>query len=254
MAGSRGLILSKESERHLGWNSGNLRQNKESGKELTESIAQGWMWEVFIPRHLRQKASQGIKEQITQTDLQGSGQELMKGLASGLDAGVTLPVESADLAAVKIQQEIDNTDLYSSGQNIMQGLNNGMLSMEGTLNATAGRIGTGISQSLNRSLDIHSPSKVTEETGKFTGLGLVKGWKEPRERFRKNPVRLAKKPGGIFLCFPVNIPGNGFAGDDRAKSSTEINHFNPTFNLTLNGASASDSNERKGKAMGKGIN
>ena len=42
------------------------------------------------------KASQGIKEQITQTDLQGSGQELMKGLASGLDAGVTLPVESAD--------------------------------------------------------------------------------------------------------------------------------------------------------------
>ena len=74
------------------------------------------------------------------------------------------------MAAVKIQQEIDNTDLYSSGQNIMQGLNNGMLSMEGTLNATAGRIGTGISPKLKPFLDIHSPSKVTEETGKFTGL------------------------------------------------------------------------------------
>lgn len=220
-------------------------KNKESGKELTESIAQGMDVGSLHTQASAAKASQGIKEQITQTDLQGSGQELMKGLASGLDAGVTLPVESADLAAVKIQQEIDNTDLYSSGQNIMQGLNNGMLSMEGTLNATAGRIGTGISQSLNRSLDIHSPSKVTEETGEFTGLGIVKGLEGTKGKVQEESRKIGEVTGRDISLFSGQYTPETDSQVMTRQSSTEINHFNPTFNLTLNGASASDSNERK---------
>ncbi len=222
-------------------------KNKESGKELTESIAQGMDVGSLHTQASAAKASQGIKEQITQTDLQGSGQELMKGLASGLDAGVTLPVESADLAAVKIQQEIDNTDLYSSGQNIMQGLNNGMLSMEGTLNATAGRIGTGISQSLNRSLDIHSPSKVTEETGEFTGLGLVKGLEGTKGKVQEESRKIGEETGRDISLFSGQYTPETDSQVMTRQSSTEINHFNPTFSLTLNGASASDSNERKVK-------
>ena len=151
------------------------------------------------------------------------------------------------MAAVKIQQEIDNTDLYSSGQNIMQGLNNGMLSMEGTLNATAGRIGTGISQSLNRSLDIHSPSKVTEETGEFTGLGLVKGLEGTKGKVQEESRKIGEETGRDISLFSGQYTPETDSQVMTRQSSTEINHFNPTFNLTLNGASASDSNERKVK-------
>lgn len=222
-------------------------KNGENGKELTQSIAQGMDVGSLHTQASAAKASQGIKEQITQTDLQGSGQELMKGLATGLDAGAALPMESADLAATKIQQEIDNTDLYSSGQNIMQGLNNGMLSMEGTLNATAGRIGTGISQSLNRSLDIHSPSRVTEETGEFTGLGLVKGLEGTKGKVQEESRRIGEATGQDISLFSGQYTPETDSQVMTRQSNTEINHFNPTFNLTLNGASASDSNERKVK-------
>lgn len=176
-----------------------------------------------------------------------SGKESVQGIADGMNEAQPLVESSAGKTSQGITTKIDNTNLYGSGKNIMSGLNNGMLSMQGTLNTTAGNIGTGISSNLNKSLDIHSPSRVTEETGEYTDLGLVKGM----EGMSGKVVETARNVGdttanNISPYMSRYSPATGQSAG-RANSTSQVNNWNPVFNLTLNGASASDSNERKVK-------
>lgn len=60
---------------------------------------------------------------------------------------------------------------------MMAGLVSGMNSMRGSVMATASSIARAASASINSSLKIHSPSKITTESGMFTGKGLVVGMK-----------------------------------------------------------------------------
>lgn len=175
-----------------------------------------------------------------------SGAEAVKGLAEGMKENTSLAEASAEMASKGITTEIDNTDLYGSGQNIMTGLNDGMLKMQPTLNATAGSIGTGISKSLNGSLDIHSPSRVTEETGEYTGLGLVKGMENVGGKVKSTAQTVGDVAARNIAPYKSRYSPETSQPADNS-SSSQVNNWNPVFNLTLNGASASDSNERKVK-------
>lgn len=175
-----------------------------------------------------------------------SGAEAVKGLAEGMKENTSLAEASAEMASKGITTEIDNTDLYGSGQNIMTGLNDGMLKMQPTLNATAGSIGTGISKSLNGSLDIHSPSGVTEETGEYTGLGLVKGMEGVGGKVKSTARTVGDVAARNIAPYKSRYSPETSQSADNS-SSSQVNNWNPVFNLTLNGASASDSNERKVK-------
>ena len=175
-----------------------------------------------------------------------SGADAVKGLAEGMKENTSLAEASAEMASKGITTEIDNTDLYGSGQNIMTGLNDGMLKMQPTLNATAGSIGTGISKSLNGSLDIHSPSRVTEETGEYTGLGLVKGMQGVSGKVKNAAQSVGDVTARNIAPYKSRYSPETSQPSDNS-SSSQVNNWNPVFNLTLNGASASDSNERKVK-------
>lgn len=74
-----------------------------------------------------------------------------------------------------IQNTLNAVNLYSSGVSIMQGLNNGMLSMRGAIIATAQSIANSVKTTINSALDIHSPSRVLEDSGEDAGLGFVGG-------------------------------------------------------------------------------
>lgn len=142
---------------------------------------------------------------------------------------------------------IASIKLYSTGVNIMDGLKRGMKSMEGSLMATAKGIASGISGTINSTLDIHSPSRVTEESGKFTGLGLVKGLQGTSKEVR-NTAKDVSDTTARTLSPMQNRYSPDFSSMKSAQNTrSEVNHYSPTFNLTLNGASASDSNERKVK-------
>ncbi len=176
-----------------------------------------------------------------------NGKETMQSLAEGMDEGSPLAKASAELTSKDITTKVDNTNLYGSGKNIMSGLNNGMLSMQGTLNTTASNIGSGISTNLNSSLDIHSPSRVTEETGEYTDLGLVKGMEGMSGRVEKTARSVGDTTAKNITPYKSQYsPATGQSAGS-ANSTSQVNNWNPVFNLTLNGASASDSNERKVK-------
>ncbi|MDO4330660.1 MAG: phage tail tape measure protein [Lachnospiraceae bacterium] len=278
-----------------------------SGQAMAFSLASGLDSGTMNAVTSAEAASQAITNKIGETDLYGNGQMIFAGLSQGMDTGAVTVLASAGSASQEITAEIDKTNLYGSGQNIMQGLNSGMLSMQGTLNATARNIGSGISSNINRSLDIHSPSRVTEESGEYTGLGLIKGLREiggkvgkeakaigetvssslssalgikgpgpadpgsakpaaaaePAFTFKNQPLavnadilpaqRNSRSSVQEKVTFPEAIPfKQRYVPDSDSSTSNhyqsqEVNHYNPVFNLTLNGASASDSNERKVK-------
>lgn len=74
-----------------------------------------------------------------------------------------------------IQSVVSSINLYSSGVNIMQGLNNGMQAMQGSIIATAQSIANSVKATVNAALDIHSPSRVLEDSGEFTTEGYANG-------------------------------------------------------------------------------
>lgn len=92
--------------------------------------------------------------------------------------GMSVAIITVASGMGSIVATVGSVSLYGTGQNIMQGLNNGMLSMRGELQATARSIASGISNTINSSLDIHSPSRVTTQSGKFAAEGLVVGMKQ----------------------------------------------------------------------------
>ena len=136
--------------------------------------------------------------------------------------------------------------LYNTGVNIMTGLNNGMQSMKGSLLVTARGIASGISGSMNQTLDIHSPSRVTEQTGEYTDLGLIKGMQNLHGK-----VAGAARSVGDTTARHIAPFKSRYTPDSsmvtNSQTSSEVNTYSPVFKLTLNGASATDSNERKVK-------
>lgn len=66
-------------------------------------------------------------------------------------------------------------NLAETGKDIIRGLINGIKSMgDAVVNAVKGIAGN-ISKTIKKMLDIHSPSRVTEKLGVFTGQGLANG-------------------------------------------------------------------------------
>lgn len=178
------------------------------------------------------------------SDMNLSAGSQMSQMDMAVQGGFSSMVTDAGGFRSDFKGEIDQTDLYPSGVDIMQGLDDGMNSMRGTLMATAEGIAAGIKDTVNGALDIHSPSRVMEESGEYTGLGLVKGMQNLEGKVARtargiadqaassmSPMRSRYSPDSAAV--PVSQPGS------------QVNTWNPVFNLTLNGASASDSNERK---------
>lgn len=90
-----------------------------------------------------------------------------------------------------ITSTLNAVNLYSCGVNIMQGLNNGLASMRGTIVATAQSIANSVKATINSALDIHSPSRVLEESGEFSGEGFANGLLNLVNKVKENAKTLA---------------------------------------------------------------
>lgn len=151
---------------------------------------------------------------------------------------------SADAFSIKLTATFTGIKLYETGRNIMQGLNDGMSSMRGTLMETARGIANGISRTINASLDINSPSRVTEASGEYTALGLAKGMQNYDHKVKCSAQGISDTAARSIQPMKSRYsPEHTQASGSR--TSHQTNTWNPVFNLTLNGASASDSNARK---------
>lgn len=85
--------------------------------------------------------------------------------------------KAADNNVTKVKGKMNElaSSSHKYGVDFATGLKLGILSQEGQLLNATGSIGSKISAQLRRSLDIHSPSKVTAEIGRYVVMGLEEG-------------------------------------------------------------------------------
>ncbi len=182
----------------------------------------------------------------TLTDMNLSATTQMIQMDTTVQGGFNGMVTEAGSFSSDFKGQIDNTNLYQSGVNIMQGLDNGLNSMRPTVINTAKGIAADVKNTVNSSLDIHSPSRVMEKSGENTSLGLVKGMENLTGRITKTAQGIAGRVAGAMDPMRSRYSPESSAVTN-SQSSSQTNNYSPVFNLTLNGASASDSNERKVK-------
>lgn len=104
-----------------------------------------------------------------------TGTQTVTGLSTGITDGMGLATDASTSVVTGVTDTFNGIDLYSCGTNAMEGFNNGLIAMRATIMQTASGIANSVKSTINGALQIHSPSRVMEESGEFTGEGLVVG-------------------------------------------------------------------------------
>ncbi len=115
----------------------------------------------------------------------------------------------------------------------MSGLNRGLISASSAVIATANQIANSISNTINRALDIHSPSRVTEDSGYNTGMGTVVGMKKSLPKVRQMALEIAN----TSILYTSEYTPSDNPESSISNTTIENSTFSPQFNLTISGTS-----------------
>lgn len=132
----------------------------------------------------------------------------------------------------------------AAGMDIMNGLNNGMLSKKAALLATARGIAKAISTTIDSALDIHSPSRVTFDSGAFTGEGLRLGMQSAIPDIRATANQMGNAAVPYTGHYSPEADGETIYNNGRTVEYTTIS---PSFNLTISGTQDDRATARKVK-------
>ena len=116
--------------------------------------------------------------------IEGYGTTATTTLADGFMESSPIAVDAATSITTDMTDTFGEMDLFPTGKNAMEGLNDGLLSMKPTVMGTARSMANSIRNEINSALDIHSPSRVMEESGEYTGEGLIVGINKMINRVR----------------------------------------------------------------------
>ena len=140
----------------------------------------------------------------------------------------------------------NSVNLYSAGVNIMSGLNSGLNAAASSVLSTARSIADSVSSTINSALKIHSPSKVTTESGWFTGMGVVKGM--------KNSLPLIddmSREVGYTAAYGIDDTLGDYSPESSTTTnnttSNEYNTYSPQFIVHIDGGGDEKALERKFK-------
>lgn len=106
---------------------------------------------------------------------------------------------------------IMTAELPDIGKQAMKGLINGMDGMKGEVMSKAREIANAVSKTIQKALDIHSPSRVTMELGEFTGLGLAEGL--------ENSLKIIQRQAAAMADFAVPVMKGLQAPDTKGVSA-----------------------------------
>lgn len=166
------------------------------------------------------------------------------GASTAFSTGITNSIPSITSAGTEAANAINppfaNINLRPSGEMAGQGFADGLASKKGIIVEQARDIANSVSQTVNKSLDIHSPSRVAIRSAEFFDLGLIKGL----ENLRPKVAKSAKSVSNNMQTATDPVRGVSTSNVTSKNQSTN-NSYSPSFVLNLNGSSASDSNKRK---------
>nr|WP_216682856.1 tape measure protein [Enterococcus innesii] len=113
----------------------------------------------------------------TPSQLQTVGRNSMTGLNNGLRSNQGSAISTAQTTSSRIVSAFNGlpSQLNQSGRNAMAGLTAGINAGAGGAIAAANRVANQVSATINKALDINSPSRVTKKSGAFASEGLEVG-------------------------------------------------------------------------------
>jgi len=157
------------------------RVGEESGMNLIDGMGNGVLLHAPLLYDAATDTTQKVKERMDEeaAKAQDTGHKLMQNTANGIDNLLGLPADEAKKAT---KNAIDGAslvakDAYNVGKQMTTGAANGTVDpyAAGTLWSKARSVILKAVEAMKSAANIHSPSKVTAEIGKFLSLGLAKG-------------------------------------------------------------------------------
>lgn len=142
--------------------------------------------------------------------------------ASGLALGITDSTPAILIIMKKLAADIlkpfDNTPtaLETVGKEAMAGMNRGLQAGKAQVMKTARSIANSVAQEMRKSLDIHSPSRVTRKIGEETGEGLNIGLRNKQSNVNATSKKMAESVAAIIKQMHKAVK------DDTAKHNEEI--------------------------------
>jgi len=115
----------------------------------------------------------------------------------GMGADIARTVQSIVQFVVTTFQGLP-ARMFTIGVQVMQGLASGLTSGAARVLSIARDIAESVSSTVERALDINSPSRVMKELGKFTVQGFVKGMEAELPNVRDAANKLSAIPSGIL--------------------------------------------------------
>ncbi|WP_061316870.1 phage tail tape measure protein [Clostridium botulinum] len=146
----------------------------DKGNEIKESITTKWNetveWFNTLPSRLREKA-----HNMFESMRQGINEKMASVKQSATDIG-----ESIKNAFTSIPEK-----MRTIGHDIMEGLKNGIRNRIDSIKEAASEAARAVEEKVKTVLDIHSPSRVMMELGKYTSQGLALGILEDIDKVEK---------------------------------------------------------------------
>lgn len=199
--------------------------------------------------------SAGIQSQQSVFDeaMSTSAQTAGTAFSTGFKSKISEMTAAAREATNSTKAVFDGIDLNAAGTQAGRGFAQGLASQKPAILAQANDIANSVSGTINTALKIHSPSRVAFESAQFFDMGLVKGLESMRNKVGSAAERVATMMHSSVL----NTAGSAIRGTNEpirgtaerslsnGRRQSVTNHFAPSFTLNMNGASATDANQRK---------
>lgn len=149
---------------------------------------------------------------------------------AGKNWGDVYKAADNNVRGVKTKMQELASSSHKYGVDFATGLKLGILSQEGQLLNATGSIGSKISAQLRRSLDIHSPSKVTAEIGRYVVMGLEEGMDAQEDSLLHTTASLGE---ALTSAFDAHVQLPEMVGADAAEKLDAI-AGRAQANLTMN--------------------
>lgn len=153
------------------------------------------------------------------------------------DSSVNTGVATGDVTDAVVNA-LEGADLggegYDTGVAVDDGLIKGLASRRSSVEYMAKSVADLIKNSLNGALQIHSPSKVTEEIGEYVGAGLVEGMRRTEADVSEEAARMAALSANVYNGVLVGLQ-NGLNVSVQASTKDYTNPLNQLVKNTSRG-------------------
>ncbi|MCU5181589.1 phage tail protein [Bacillus toyonensis] len=144
-------------------------------------------------------------------ELLSAGVELIGALIDGIISLVGEVFSSGVEIGGQLLESLGDVDLFETGVNIVQGLIGGIGSMISSAVSAAKDLGSSIVSTVNRVLQVKSPSREMRDTGNYVGEGLIWGINQ-----MENPVLRAAKNMAVTVKDAFDSLSEGISLGDVA--------------------------------------